>query len=58
VPNFSKEMEEFFNKLGSMLKNPEKKERQMKEVREVFDREDIDYDQLIKTGNLVISDDR
>jgi hypothetical protein len=45
-------MEKFLIQLGSTLKNAEKKERQIKEIRDVFDREDIDYDQLMETGKL------
>ncbi len=51
-------MEDFFMKLDSMLKNPNKKGRQLREVREVFDKEDIDYDQLIETGKLAITDEK
>lgn len=50
------EMEEFFVKLESTLKNPIKKERQMKQVRDAFDGQDIEYDQLVATGELAMTD--
>ncbi|KAJ8324735.1 hypothetical protein O5D80_006974 [Batrachochytrium dendrobatidis] len=51
-------MEEFFDKLESTLKDPIKKERQMKKVRDAFDAQDIDYDQLMATGDLALTDEK
>jgi hypothetical protein len=55
---FSLEMEEFFQKLEKKLRNPEKRERQIGLVRKVFDEQDIEWDQLIETGDLAITDDK
>ena len=55
---FSSEMEEFFERLESALKNPIKKERQMKDVRDAFDNQDIEYDQLMATGDLAMTDEK
>jgi hypothetical protein len=49
-------VDEFFVKLESTLKNPIKKQQQMKEVRNVFDTQDIEYDQLMATGDLALTD--
>ena len=51
-------MEEFFVKLESTLKNPIKKDRQMKEVRDAFDGQDIEYDQLMAIGDLALTDEK
>ena len=51
-----KTVDEFFVKLESTLKNPIKKQQQMKEVRNVFDTQDIEYDQLMATGDLALTD--
>jgi hypothetical protein len=51
-------MEEFFERLESTLKNPIKKERQMKDIRDAFDNQDIEYEQLMETGDLAITDEK
>jgi hypothetical protein len=56
IQNSSLEMEEFYEKLESTLMNPVKKEGQMKEIRDAFDSQDIEYDQLMATGDLTLTD--
>jgi hypothetical protein len=58
IQKFSPQMEEFFDKLESTLKNPIKKERQMKSIRDAFDAQGITLKQLMVTGDLALTDDK
>ena len=51
-------MEEVFEKLEGTLKNEVKKKRQIDKIRAIFDKEDIEYDQLVATGDLAITNEK
>lgn len=58
TPTFSLEMKEFFERLEARLENPAKRERQMRQVREAFDLQDIEYQDLVATGELAMTDEK
>ena len=58
VAEFSPEMEQFFGKLEEALKNSVKKPQQMNQVRAVFYKEDIEYDQLMASDDLALTDEK
>eukprot|EP00842_Homolaphlyctis_polyrhiza_P006843 jgi/Hompol1/748/HPOL_005401-RA len=56
VPTFSPKMEAFLGKLEASLKIEAKKKQQMADIRAALYKEDIDFDRLMATGDLAITD--